>query len=66
MKLVFAQYSIHKAAECILVFTHLGKGTLITITHLDSNSIIWAIDFNGFCYFLMCPQGRRIVFGFSP
>lgn len=53
-------------ANYISAFIHLGKCTLMTITHLKPNSIIWAIDFNGFCYFLTCPRGRRVVFEFSP
>ena len=65
-ELAFAQYSTHKATNYISLFIHLDKCTVITITHLESNSIIWAIDFNGFCYFLMLPKGRRIVFGFPP
>ena len=65
-ELVFAQHSTHKTANYISVFIHLAKCALITAIHLESNSIIWAIDFNGFCYFLMCPKGRRILFGFPP
>lgn len=45
---VLAQHSIYKIANHISVFTHLGKCTLISITHLEANSIIWAIDCNGF------------------
>lgn len=65
-KWLCALQSMPNTAHYISVSPHLDQSLHITITHLSSNWIIWAIDCYGFCYFLMCLKGRRIVFGFPP